>query len=110
MEIMLPMRKAMFDKLVQAFTPLHLELVNESFMHGLPENAEKHFRLVLVSSKMDGLSRIDRHRVINDVLAQELSSHVHALSIQAYTPDEWDKKQGNTFASPACLGGGKFER
>ena len=107
---MLPMRKAMYDKLMAQFKPLHMELVCESHMHGLPESAEKHFRLVLVSSQMENLSRIERHRVVNQLLAHELKTHVHALSIQAFTPDEWDRKQGSTFASPACLGGGKHER
>lgn len=102
-------RQRLFNKLTEAFTPLHLELVNESPAHGLPESAEKHFRVVLVSSKMEGLARIDRHRAVNDLLAAELREHIHALSVQAFTPDEWDKKQGATFASPACLGGGKRE-
>lgn len=102
-------RKKIFDKLVEAFKPLHLEVVNESPSHGLPESAEKHFRVVMVSSVMEGLSRIDRHRRVNDLLNSELRDHVHALTIQAFTPDEWDKKQGKTFASPACLGGGKKE-
>lgn len=103
------MRSILFTKLTRAFQPLHLELINESPQHGLPESAEKHFRLVLVSSRMEGLSRVDRHRKVNEVLADELRTHVHALSIQAFTPDEWDKKQGATFASPPCLGGGKRE-
>lgn len=105
-----PIRHAMYEKLLAQFKPLHLELKNESPMHGLPESAEKHFRLILVSSAMDGLSRIDRHRAVNDLLSPELKSHVHALTIQAFTPEEWEKKQGATFASPACLGGGKHER
>jgi BolA protein len=105
-----PIRKAMYEKLIAKFKPLHMELQNESKMHGLPESAEKHFRLILVSSAMENLSRIDRHRVVNDVLAHELKTHVHALTVQAFTPDEWDKKQSAAFASPACLGGGKHER
>jgi len=103
------MRTVLFNKLNENFKPLHLELVNESPNHGLPESAEKHFRVVLVSSQMEGLSRLERHRAVNDVLSEELRTHVHALSIQAFTPDEWEKKQGATFASPACLGGGKKE-
>ncbi|NJM10309.1 MAG: BolA family transcriptional regulator [Bdellovibrionaceae bacterium] len=75
----------------------------------MPAAAEKHFRLVLVSSVMEGLSRIERHRKVNEVLGKELRESVHALSIQAFTPDEWEKRQGSTFASPACLGGGKKE-
>ena len=102
-------RKRIYDKLIERFKPLHLDVVNESPMHGLPESAEKHFRVVLVSSKMEGLARIDRHRQVNDVLQSEIKEHVHALSVQAFTPEEWDKKLGTTFSSPACLGGGKRE-
>ena len=102
-------RKRIYDKLIAQFKPLHLEVLNESPMHGLPESAEKHFRVVLVSSQMEGLSRIDRHRRVNELLEIELKEHVHALSVQTFTPDEWEKKQGSTFASPACLGGGKRE-
>lgn len=100
-------RHQIWDKLVTQFKPLHLEVTNESPKHGLSESAEKHFRVVMVSSAMDGLSRIDRHRAVNDTLALELREHVHALSIQAYTPEEWEKKGGQTFASPPCLGGSK---
>ncbi len=102
-------RSKIFAKLEREFTPLHLELTNESPMHGLPESAEKHFRIVLVSSKFEGLSRIDRQRRVNELLAEELKAQVHALSMQIFTPEEWEKKQGATFASPACLGGGKRE-
>jgi BolA family transcriptional regulator, general stress-responsive regulator len=102
-------RKQIHVKLVQVFHPLELELINESPMHGLPESAEKHFRVVIVSSAFENLNRVERHRRVNDALAEELSTHVHALSIQAFTPEEWDKRSGKTFASPACLGGGKRE-
>ena len=102
-------QKRIYDKLVSEFSPQHLECVNESPQHGLSESAEKHFRVVMVSSKMSGVSRIDRHRLVNDLLATELREHIHALSVQAFTPEEWEKKQGVTFASPACLGGGKKE-
>jgi BolA protein len=102
-------QKRIVDKLMLEFSPLHVECVNESPQHGLPESAEKHFRVVLVSSKMEGVSRIDRHRLVNTLLAEELREQIHALSVQAFTPTEWEKKQGATFVSPACLGGGKKE-
>lgn len=97
------------DKLTAAFSPSHLEITNESPMHGLAASAEKHFRVVMVSARMEGLSRIDRHRLVNETLAAELRDHVHALSVQAFTVPEWEKKHGATFASPECLGGGKRE-
>ena len=102
-------RKRVFDTLVAEFAPLHLEVINESPMHGLPESAEKHFRIILVSSRCETLGRIERHRQVNELLAEEITQHIHALSIQAFTPDEWEKKQGLTFNSPPCMGGGKRE-
>lgn len=102
-------RPRIWDKLVLKFKPLHLEVTNESRNHGLPESAEKHFRVVVVSEAMANLSRVERHRAVNEALAQELQEHVHALSIQAFTPEEWEKKGGQTFASPPCLGGSKLD-
>jgi BolA protein len=97
------------EKLTARLTPVHLGLVNESPNHGLPASAEKHFRVIVVGEVFAGLSRIDRHRLVHDTVAEELRTHVHALSVQAYTPEEWSQKGGETFASPACLGGGKRE-
>jgi BolA protein len=97
------------DKLSAELAPSHLELVNESPQHGLAASAEKHFRVVAVSSKFVGLSRIERHRLVHTIVAEELRTHVHALSVQAYSADEWAKKNGETFQSPECLGGGKRE-
>jgi len=97
-------------KLTQAFTPEHLEILNESPGHGLPLSAEKHFRVVVVSVRFEGVSRVDRHRLVHDVLAEELREHVHALSVHAFTPQEWRERQGKTTASPACLGGGKHDQ
>lgn len=94
-------------KLSAALAPTHLELLNESPNHGLPASAEKHFRVVVVSARFSGLSRVERHRLVHDTLTEELRNHVHALSVQAFTEDEWSKRGGSTFTSPACLGGGK---
>ncbi len=97
------------SKLEAAFAPSHLEILNESPQHGLPPQAEKHFRVVVVSPHFLALSRVDRHRLVHEILAIELKSHIHALSVQAYTTAEWGSKAGKTTASPECLGGGKRE-
>jgi stress-induced morphogen len=94
------------EKLAKGLKPIHFELVNESPMHGLPIEAEKHFKLVAVSEVFVGLSRIERHRLVHDLVAEELKTHVHAFSVQAFAPSEW---KGATFDSPECLGGGKRE-
>ncbi len=91
----------------QGLEPFHLSILNESPQHGLPASAEKHFRVVVVSDQFDGLARLDRQRRVNALLAELLKTHIHALAMQTFTPEEWTKANGQTLASPACLGGGK---
>ncbi len=94
-------------KLGQAMTLEFLEVINESGRHNVPPGSESHFKVVLVSGRFDGLSLLDRHRLINGVLAEELAGPVHALSIHAYTPVEWRERQRAARPSPPCLGGEK---
>jgi BolA protein len=95
-------------KLEAAFSPTHLDLVNESHSHSVPHNSETHFKLVLVSAAFDGLSRIARQRKVYDVLKAELApGGVHALTQRILTPDEWTPEAVATFESPDCHGGTK---
>lgn len=105
-----PVEKILREKLSSLLAPSYLELVNESPKHGLPPEAERHFRIVVASEFFTGLSRIERHQRVNAILADELRDDLHALSIQAFTPEEWRARGGETFSSPQCLGGGKRER
>ncbi|WP_027253861.1 transcriptional regulator BolA [Photobacterium halotolerans] len=95
------------QKLQAALSPTHLEVHNESYMHNVPEGAESHFKVIVVSNEFEGQRLIGRHRAINTVLADELANHIHALAIHTYTPEEWQAQQSAP-ASPACLGGSKF--
>lgn len=97
-------------KLESRLQPTHLEILNESPGHGLPASAEKHFRVIAVAGCFAGLSRVERHRLVHDIVSEELRAHIHALSVQAFTPDEWSTRGGVTTPSPVCLGGGKRER
>lgn len=80
------------DKLARTFQPLRLEIVNESDLHaghhGSPGTGESHFRIMLVSAAFAGRNRIDRHRLVNDTLAEELRDGVHALALKALAPGE----------------------
>ncbi|XP_046844081.1 bolA-like protein 1 [Xenia sp. Carnegie-2017] len=67
--------------------------------------SETHFKVVVVSKKFENLPLIKRHRLVNEILATELSTSVHALSIQAKTPTQWEKSEGKVAKSPPCLGG-----
>jgi BolA protein len=87
---------ALRAKLTAAFAPQRLDVYDESHLHhghaGSPGTGESHFRVVIVTSAFQGLSRVDRHRKINDALADELRNKVHALTLMALTPDEAAKR------------------
>ena len=77
-------------KLRQAFAPVVLEVVNDSDRHrghaGAPGTGESHFTIKVVSDRFAGKSRVERHRMVNDVLAEELKGPIHALAIKTETP------------------------
>ena len=79
-------------KLREAFAPESLSVVDESHLHeghaGHRPGGETHFRVALVSAAFAGKSRVERHRMINAALADELASRVHALAIKASAPGE----------------------
>jgi BolA family transcriptional regulator, general stress-responsive regulator len=79
-------------KLREAFSPESLDVTDESHLHeghsGHRPGGETHFRLYIVSVAFEGKSRIERHRMINAVLAAELAGSVHALAIKAHAPGE----------------------
>ena len=95
------------SKLNDAFSPQYLRVENESHMHNVPQGSEKHFKVQIVSEQFDNLALIKRHRAVNKVLEQELNGPVHALSIHAFTPAEWQARNGQVQDSPPCHGGGK---
>jgi BolA protein len=72
-------------KLDAAFAPDHLEVVDESEQHrghaGWRDGGETHFRVVMRSPALAGMSRIDRSRAVHAVLREELAGRVHALAL-----------------------------
>lgn len=98
-------RERVWDGLVSALSPVHLEVLDESSMHNVPSGAESHFKIIVVADAFDGLGRVDRHRRVNTLLADELAAGLHALSVQAFTPEEWTRRGGQVLPSPPCLGG-----
>ena len=84
-------------KLTAAFSPEHLEVINESHLHaghhhggGDPfgPEGETHFRVRIVAGGFDGMGRLARHRAVNSVLADELAGTLHALAVEARAPGE----------------------
>ena len=90
----------MKTKLQSALEATVLELEDVSHQHAnhaamrLRETSEQetHFNLKIVSPKFDGQSLVKRHRMVYDLLSDELRSGLHALSIVAKTPQEVSPK------------------
>lgn len=78
------------EKLTAALAPEALEVIDESARHhghaGWREGGETHFRVKIVSRAFAGKTRLERHRMVNEVLAEELADRVHALAIAAEAP------------------------
>jgi BolA protein len=79
-------------KLTSAFAPESLKVLDESHLHaghsGHREGGQTHYRVYIVSNAFKEKTRIERHRMINSALAEELAGGVHALAIHAAAPDE----------------------
>jgi BolA protein len=96
------------QKLLSAFSPMHLDVINESHKHNVAPGSESHFKVIIVAKEFEDQRLIKRHRAVNAILAEELSAHIHALALHTYTEKEWhDYYQAHTPLSPNCLGGGK---
>ena len=79
---------------LQALHPTYFEVINESSGHGgYYPGKESHFKVVIVGDIFDGLRLVQRHQKVyaqvNDLLAAG-GGTIHALTIHAYAPNEWD--------------------
>ncbi|GAB1868488.1 Protein bolA [Camponotus japonicus] len=100
-----PIENSIKRKLETALRPLYCNIINESYMHNVPKDSETHFKVVIVSERFNNQPLIGRHRIINELLQVELQESVHALSIVAKTPEQWEASNKTVTASPACRGG-----
>eukprot|EP00270_Netrium_digitus_P009330 TRINITY_DN2840_c0_g1_i1.p2 TRINITY_DN2840_c0_g1~~TRINITY_DN2840_c0_g1_i1.p2 ORF type:complete len:116 (+),score=11.69 TRINITY_DN2840_c0_g1_i1:58-405(+) len=82
-------------KLTAKLQPLRLVVMNESYKHaghaGNPSgaaDAETHFNVEVVAQAFEGLQRVKRHRMVYEVLADELAGGVHALALKLQAPSE----------------------
>lgn len=94
-------------KIQDGLHPEFLEVANESHMHNVPPGSESHFKVTVVSTEFNGKMLVARHRMLNQLLKDELAGPVHALSLNTLTPAEWQEKNGEIRKSPPCLGGSK---
>ena len=87
-----PLGEIIAARLTGALAPSHLEVINDSHHHaghmGDDGTGESHWTVVVESPAFAGLNRIARQRLVNQALADLLSSRIHALAIRARAPGE----------------------
>lgn len=79
--------KAIIEKkLTAAFAPSNLEVIDESHLHqghaGHREGGESHFRVRMTSPAFKGKLRVEQHRAVNAILADEMNNPIHALALE----------------------------
>jgi len=70
--------------------PVKLEIRDDSAAHAghVGGGGKGHFRLLIVSEVFSGKTLVQRHRLVHDALAALLESDIHALVLNARTPEE----------------------
>ena len=93
------------NKLTKELDPIHLEVIDESYMHNVEPGKESHVRIVVVSAKFEDLNLVKRHQLIYKEINEELEGPIHAISLHTFTGSEWKAKNETAQDSPDCLGG-----
>ena len=80
------------EKLEAGLEPIRLEVVDESHLHaghgGAREGGQTHYRIKVASARFSGKGRVERHRMVYALLADEIAGGVHALALQTQAPGE----------------------
>lgn len=79
------------NRLREAFAPQKIEVRDDSRLHAGHEGAKSgggHFAVTIVAPTFRGKNPVQRHQMIYQALGDMMKKEIHALSIQAFTPDE----------------------
>ena len=52
-----------------------------------------HFEAIIVSEAFTGKTLVQQHQIVYQALGGKMGTDIHALSLQTYTPEQWDKKK-----------------
>ncbi|MEJ2760906.1 MAG: BolA family transcriptional regulator [Gammaproteobacteria bacterium] len=78
---------------------MHTDEIKQLIEAGLPgatvevDGDGTHFTALVVSGEFEGMSMVQKHQRVYRTLGEKMGTDIHALSIQAYTPDEWERKK-----------------
>ena len=88
----MPVQNKLREFLIRTFESSHVEVIDDSDKHrnhaGVKQTGGGHFKVLIVSDIFTGMSRIDRHRKVTKTCMEAFPGMIHALSIQAVTPEE----------------------
>lgn len=81
---------------------IYLEIENESASHSghYDGDGESHWRVLIVADNFKDQARVLRHQLVNDLVKDEFSAGLHALTLQLFDASEWEKKKQNHFDQP----------
>ncbi len=79
------------------FAPQHLDVIDQSHLHAghqaVKEGAGSHYAVIIVSEQFIDQSRVKRHRQVYKAVEELMRGQIHALAVQALTPEEWQLRQ-----------------
>ena len=87
-------KKEITRRLKEAFDPKTLGVEDESYLHEGHEGAKDgrgHFRVLIITDAFEGKTMIERHRMIYRELDEMMRLDIHALAIDAWSPEELDR-------------------
>jgi len=77
------------EKLIDVFSPLHIDITKEKLPFSLLNSEQFHFNIVLISTLFEGVKIKQRHKAIYSILANELTEKISMLTLHTYTKKEW---------------------
>jgi len=83
---------AKLKEILTELKPSYLDIQDDSEMHSghAGNTGGGHYTITIVSDKFENLSLIKRHRLVYDAVGILMKRDIHALSIQAKTPAEYN--------------------
>ena len=82
------------EKLTEKLAPTRLDIADDSHKHaghvGARPEGETHFSVEIVSAAFEGVSRVQRQRMVYEILQDELAGPVHALALRTLSPSDED--------------------
>lgn len=87
--------KEIREILEREFSPLHLEIIDESHLHaghmGAVPGVSTHFRVTIVSDKFEKVLPVKQHKLVYQALKKQLDGPVHALTLKTVKASKWDQ-------------------